>query len=366
MDPSWVPPEEDFVKINVHFNSAEVPNLIGNLNGVGSIVRDGSGSKLWGGAGPMPGMTEVQAIIWAFQEDETERIISRIPIEQNRTAEYMARYGMENVGFFVETLGFFGNLEFFLDRDMGLDILFEVMDNMGLGEVIDEEIVDEEEVEVERVENLDEEMAGNDEEEMNGGVEEEMFGGDEDDNFYDFWDLVCPNAEMQVGPPEPQGKKAIIPAPCSVKRPLLLKDKVDPIASPPGCMGTSSQRGNVISKGKEKLYSGFVFNDNGLHSEPAMHILDGGLLKEYSAVFEEEIIDLESTVWEGCKAKDLLEQAVKAWLARSSESSSSHSGQYFVEFPEDAMEDPLPEVDEELMDVTRMLVEWNQFVAEYS
>lgn len=340
MDPSWFPPEEDFVKINVHFNSAEVPNLIGNFNGVGAIVRDGSGSKLWGGAGPMPGMTEVQAIIWAFQvatveclklkkhklhfetdvhevflvirfqdeivladevreamlmfnsiytnnfqEDETERIISRIPIEQNRTAEYMARYGMENVGFFAETLGFFGNLEFFLDRDMGLDILFEVMDNMGLGEVIDEEIVDEEEVEVERVENLDEEMAGDDEEEMNGGVEEEMFGGDEDDNFYDFWDLVCPNAEMQVGPPEPQGKKAIIPAPCSVKRPLLLKDKVDPIASPPGCMGTCSQRGNVVSKGKEKLYSGFAFNDNGLLSEPAMHILDGGLLKEYSAVF---------------------------------------------------------------------------------
>lgn len=37
-----------------------------------------------------------------------------------------------------------------------------------------------------------------------------------------------------------------------------------------------------------------------------------------------------------------------------------------MEFPDDAMEDPLPEVDEELMDVARMLVEWNQFVAESS
>lgn len=50
----------------------------------------------------------------------------------------MANYGMENLPSFAQTLGNFGNIQYFLHRDMGPGLPFpelELQTNLGLGEV---------------------------------------------------------------------------------------------------------------------------------------------------------------------------------------------------------------------------------------
>lgn len=67
MDNFWAPPEEWYVKVNVHFAPVDNALANGNTNGVGVIIRDSDGIKLWGAMGPMPGRTEVQALLWGVQ-----------------------------------------------------------------------------------------------------------------------------------------------------------------------------------------------------------------------------------------------------------------------------------------------------------
>lgn len=67
MENQWLPPEVSFLKINVHFVSSEVALPNGNRNGVGVIIRDNMGVKVWGAMGPMQGLNESQAILWAIQ-----------------------------------------------------------------------------------------------------------------------------------------------------------------------------------------------------------------------------------------------------------------------------------------------------------
>lgn len=50
--------------INVHFVFVEEPLPNGYSNGMGVIIRDSNGIKLWDAMGPMHGMTEVQAVLW--------------------------------------------------------------------------------------------------------------------------------------------------------------------------------------------------------------------------------------------------------------------------------------------------------------
>lgn len=58
-----------------------------------------------------------------------------IPPSMNQTAEYMARFGMKNVSVFSEAPGIFGNIQHFLDRDMGLAIPVEIYPNFGFGNI---------------------------------------------------------------------------------------------------------------------------------------------------------------------------------------------------------------------------------------
>ena len=55
----------------------------------------------------------------------------------NRITKYLARYGLENLEVFAEVLGVFGELQDFLDRDMGIGFPFQVAEAFGLGDVID-------------------------------------------------------------------------------------------------------------------------------------------------------------------------------------------------------------------------------------
>lgn len=170
---AWKIPDEEYAKINLHYLERVDPLPNGNHNGLGIIVRNSSGVKIWGALGPFRDMTEIPTLIWGFQscilaalslgfrkmhiemdnkeaydtvriqefiilppdqedafaqfntlfanqfkDGETERMVSIIPIESNRTAEYMAAYGLDNFSSLVQTPAVFGNLQHFLDRDM--------------------------------------------------------------------------------------------------------------------------------------------------------------------------------------------------------------------------------------------------------
>lgn len=194
MEYMWEPPEANYVKINVHCCTVALPLPNGNSNGVGVIVRNSAGQEIWSAAGPMPGKTKLQATLWGiyhgalnchqleewkthiesdhwgaveaisfqeeflqqediqevlrlfntlhanhFQVDTTKRTITRIPVMQNGTAAYLARFGMKNLSSFTETPGSFGEKQFMIERDMGLMLSLAPLANFDMGEVIDAE-----------------------------------------------------------------------------------------------------------------------------------------------------------------------------------------------------------------------------------
>lgn len=55
MENIWIPPEDDFVKISVHYVHANAPFPNRNQYGVATIIKDNLGRKLWGAAGPIQG-----------------------------------------------------------------------------------------------------------------------------------------------------------------------------------------------------------------------------------------------------------------------------------------------------------------------
>ena len=191
----WEVPDEGYVKINIHCVLLEVPMPNGNRIGIAAIIRNDKGEMLWGCLGTLPGSSEEQAILSALQsacihahkkewdlvhietdnhrvydtlrnqhhilldEDQVEiyklfntlhantfrvgkskKCITHVPVNMNATAEYMANYGLENLKELVEISKPFGNLDYFLQRDLGFVLAFpyvEVVQNMGDGEVID-------------------------------------------------------------------------------------------------------------------------------------------------------------------------------------------------------------------------------------
>lgn len=195
LDQFWEVPEEECYKINVFYVSSPVPLPNGNTNGVGAIARDSSGSDVWGAMGPTPTLNEEQALMvgiqaacveaekkkWGhiqietsnpdiydtirmqehlvlrddqlevyslfntvhanhFITNKTIRHISWVPQRMNGTAEYLATYGMNNLTEFSEFTGSFGELNYYLARDMGLVLpspIREAASFLGDGEVID-------------------------------------------------------------------------------------------------------------------------------------------------------------------------------------------------------------------------------------
>lgn len=67
MEVAWLAPDMGFLKVNVHWvQSVKNPHK-GIQNRVGIIVRDSAGAKIWGAMGPLNGMEESQACLWAAQ-----------------------------------------------------------------------------------------------------------------------------------------------------------------------------------------------------------------------------------------------------------------------------------------------------------
>lgn len=170
-----------------------MPN--GNIIGVAAIIQNKKGEMLWGCLGSLTDSNEEQAILIALQdacihahkkewdlvhietvnrrvydtlriqeqilleEDQVEvyrlfntlhanthkvgkskKCITHVPLHMNATAEYMANYGLEHLKELVEVSKPFGNLDYYLRRDMGNVLphpILEVVQNMGDGEVID-------------------------------------------------------------------------------------------------------------------------------------------------------------------------------------------------------------------------------------
>ncbi|WOH09190.1 hypothetical protein DCAR_0728645 [Daucus carota subsp. sativus] len=70
----------------------------------------------------------------------THRKLSCIPQHMNATAKYMAEYGLRHMTCFAEAPGIFGDLKYYLERDMGLVLpspIHELVPNFGEGEVED-------------------------------------------------------------------------------------------------------------------------------------------------------------------------------------------------------------------------------------
>ena len=75
-----------------------------------------------------------------FKVNTTNRKIIWIPTEMNSTARYLADYGLQHLSVFAETPGWFDDLKYHVDRDMGMVLqapIDEVAPNFGLGEVED-------------------------------------------------------------------------------------------------------------------------------------------------------------------------------------------------------------------------------------
>ncbi|KAK1370740.1 hypothetical protein POM88_036832 [Heracleum sosnowskyi] len=101
MDFAWVPPEEDYLKINVHSVRTEHLLFNGNVNGVSAIIRDQHGTKLWGAAGATKDRTLRQALLWGIQAAAVQCLRmghQRIYIEtDNREAFDIIRFLDENL-----------------------------------------------------------------------------------------------------------------------------------------------------------------------------------------------------------------------------------------------------------------------------
>ena len=110
---------------------------------------------------------------------------------------------------------------------------------------------------------------------------------------------------------------------------------------------------SASSKGKEKIYEKASFNGNGFLTSAAVEILESGALNHISDIFMQPSVNLDMQVCQDVSAKEVLDQAVQGWSSRNIGDSSSgpsrktgtHSG---------------------LMDVAEVMAEWDSFVSPIS
>lgn len=330
MEYTWLIPEPGSAKISIHLAETDAPLPNGNINGLGIIVRDHMGNKIWGALGPVPGMTEHQALVWGaqagiihsvargfprvhidtinreiydffrlqeviilppdldeafrhlnffyanhFDEEISEIKVSIIPVEQNATAEYMAIYGLQNLSTFAEATETVGNLQYFLDRDMGIALPYPDMEpNLGLGEVIDasppasptQSVVMDNTIPDLELPNVTESLQ----------VEAQERGFNSIPSFQININLNVIIHASQEGPSIPTPNEQVSQA-----------------------------------KGKRKILASYIFNNDGLMSMEAINIIDAESLIPLAKCFQDPILDLEKEIFPGIFAKDILETAVK-------------------------------------------------------
>ncbi|KAL1811982.1 hypothetical protein ACET3Z_022047 [Daucus carota] len=333
---------------------------------IAAILRNDEGAKLWGLLGPLNHLTEEQAIMAAIQaacvfaqekemeltqiettnpdifdlissqehliipedlleafrlfnsihfiQGSTSRKITWIPDHMNSVAIYMAEHGLDNLSELVELPGAstFENLQFLLDRDMGMVINnpdVEVVENMGLGEVVDGpppsvpakrkwegfnhakmengywDVYDspspsayDKKCVIERFDYFD----------WSGGARSGASGFDGPAVGVGPWTEIgghpalchCDNSSRASGS-------------SAVQWPLPLKP--------------SMSKSDI--KGKSKMYEEYAFWNDGVLSNRAVEILNSGELTDYSNLFNERLLDLEAPIRNGFLVKDVLHHA---------------------------------------------------------
>ncbi|WOG96850.1 hypothetical protein DCAR_0416188 [Daucus carota subsp. sativus] len=320
MEYFWEVADKDYIKINVHCVVSEVPLPNGNTLAVAAIIRDDNGDMLWGVLGVLPGLNEEQAILAAVQaacihanekelhkihiETDNERVydtlrlqeqilleeeqldayrafntlhannykvgttkksILHVPLHMNSSAEYMARYALENLKVFVETSKPFGNLDFFLQRDMGKVLPHPIYEFLGDGEVID-------------------------------------------------------------GPPPPPVKKRRLSPFQNLHFGHSLDfsgssvfDGFSPFQGLERCVRLAKKQEGwereKQRKGKGKLLEDYSFNKNGLLSKEAISLLNDQKLSALDSIFRGSEVDMESVVFGGVAVKEILHKALTGSLA---------------------------------------------------
>ena len=210
-----------------------------------------------------------------YEEGKTNRQISWVPEHMNDAARYMAEYGLEHFSSFMElpwpeTVG---NLQFFMDRDMGMIIAnpeVELLPNLGLGEVVD--------------------APSPSPNRLKRGYN---YLNTDECNF--FLEGAFSTFVAEAPPPW------VMSAPSWSNDPILAK--IPPFK--PSASTSADQR-----KGKAKMYEGYAFYEDGKLSNPAVEILESGALLHFSDVFANRVLDLEAHVLNGFYAKDILHYAV--------------------------------------------------------
>lgn len=106
MDFVWLAPKFPFVKISVHCISSVEPLPNGNTNGVGVIISDHEGSMLWRAMGPMPGLSNLQALLWGVHAGMVEAMRlgkEKTLIEIDNRDIYMMRLEYKNMHSLIQT-----------------------------------------------------------------------------------------------------------------------------------------------------------------------------------------------------------------------------------------------------------------------
>lgn len=322
MEMIWDSPEAGCYKINVHCSVSQLPLANGNTNGVGVVIRDFSGKDLFKASGPMNHLSEEEAILAGIQtacihavskgwdithietvhrgvyetirlqehilipenqlealrlfntvqanhfvEGSSDRRLSCVPIHMNASATYLADYGMENLSAFAEVKGTVGNLQYYLDRDMGMVIGalgMDMVDNLGLGEVIDPPPPA---LPISLKKRKCPDLLSAEVKLSSGSPPLDFFEDSRTPWFYEEHDVLPQDSSNKFG-----------------------------------------------MKGKDKLYQEFSFYDNGRMSERAVEVIQSGCLVPFSPTFGNDIIDLEAPVGFGFHAKDVLHHAVQGTL----------------------------------------------------
>ncbi|KAL1808091.1 hypothetical protein ACET3Z_025081 [Daucus carota] len=349
MEFTWEVPDKGFYKINVHVESLFDPILNRNVMSVGVIIRDEWGVKLWGALGVVNALNEEQALMAGIQaaciralkmklrcihiettsqnvydtlsvqesiilpdelaeayelfntvhannfvEGKSVRRVACIPARMNSTAQYMAHFGLLRRSQFAECPGLFGDLKFFLDRDMGLALpnpVGELLANFGDGEVIDGPPPPPPPPPPPSCRKRKRSFPS-----------------------YDLFDLDDSPAQHFVAKEAPYPLQFLVVP--SFPHPLTQEHatvgallSVPPVPAESGLTAPPP-----VDKGKEKLYKDYSFSDNGIMSQKALKILNSKELVKFADTFGMEVINLDAPVGRGLYAKDLLHHAVNGTL----------------------------------------------------
>ena len=189
----------------------------------------------------------------------------------------MPEYELENASFFGEVPRSLGNLQHFLERDIGVAVPFEVMDNLGMGEVVD---------------------ADPPPEPVHSPIVNQVL---DHSTILDLFHAFIAQADKKIvkhlNPANVSLSNFQIPGIENVtSRINLQKPSLNSLEVSGQGNSFDASSGTISLKGKGKLYEKASFNNNGIMSSAVMEMLKSGALNHISDVFAQQIVNLDAHV----------------------------------------------------------------------